>query len=315
MNATACLTTALCCLMPLPCLADTLYLKNGDKITGEITDISAQNSITMDTSFAQAITIPRKHIARAFNDKGATIDIAPVNVAHLAPKAITQTTTESILGGVWKGRANLGLTMQSGNTERDNTNLDGTLTGRYGDAHRITLKGNQVRETNNDVETEDNWRATGEYDYFFKPKWFLNTVAGYEQDNIEQVDMRARLGLGLGHQFYESDGLNLKVVSGPTYLTEKFSNGREDDSIAARLATDYDQKIFRGMFQLFHSHEFLVPADDTDNFLIDSASGIRMPLGAGIVASAEVQFDWDNDPEPGIQEDDTIYGLKLGYEW
>ncbi len=48
---------------------------------------------------------------------------------------------------------------------------------------------------------------------------------------------------------------------------------------------------------------------------LESESGIRMPVGKVLDASFQIDFDWDNDPTEGVRENDTTYGLKLGYGW
>ncbi len=222
-------------------------------------------------------------------------------------------------GAVWSGRANIGATLQTGNSDEETINADAEVQAEWMDGtdpkHRATLKADYNREEDNNNKTEDNRSIEGMYDYFFSPKWFLNTNAKFEQDDINQIDWRTDAGIGLGYQPYKQDDLNLQFILGPSYLRTEYENGRSEDAVAIREATEYDQKFWDDMIQLFHEHEFLVPADDADAFLFESESGIRVPLRKGLVATAEVEFDWDNDPEPGIKEDDTTYGLKLGYEW
>ncbi len=100
-----------------------------------------------------------------------------------------------------------------------------------------------------------------------------------------------------------------------TYLHEKFEDGSSEDSIAAEWQLAYDQKFWRKQLSVFHDHDLLVPTDETDDFLFESETGVKVPLKVGIVAKAAVEFDWDNKPEPGVKEDDTTYSLQVGYEW
>ena len=55
--------------------------------------------------------------------------------------------------------------------------------------------------------------------------------------------------------------------------------------------------------------------DDTEGFLYDGETGVRFPIAKIMTGSAQVDFDWDNDPAPGVKENDTKYSLKLGYEF
>lgn len=222
-------------------------------------------------------------------------------------------------GAIWSGRANIGATLQTGNSEEETINADAKLKAEWMDGdtlrHRATLKADYNREEDDNQKTEDNRSIEGQYDYFFSPKWFLNAEAEFEQDDINEIDLRTTAGLGLGYQAFKQDDLNLQFILGPSYLREEFEDGSSEDSVVIREATDYDQKLWDDIIQIFHEHELLVPADDADAFLFDSESGVRVPIRKGLVATAEVDFDWDNDPEPGVDEEDTTYALKLGYEW
>lgn len=224
------------------------------------------------------------------------------------------------LGALWSGRANIGASLQTGNTEQDAINADASIKARWPKAngdplHRTSAKAEINLQNEDDESTEDNRRLDLAYDYFFAPKWFLNTTAGFEQDDIDQLDLRTTIGVGLGHQVFERDNLNLQYVVGPTYLREEFETGTTDNSAALRWALDYDQKIWDDVFQLFHNHELIVPGDDTNAYLLDTKTGVRIPLKKGLVATGEIDFQRDNAPEPGVEKDDTTYAFKLGYEW
>jgi len=255
---------------------------------------------------------------------GRVVTRAPVTTpsqsATQAPTAAPPPLDAGWLGAKWSGRVNLGASLQTGNTEQDAINGDASVKAKWhkfnGDPlHRASIKAEINRETENDDTTEDNRSIQGAYDYFVNKKWFINSTLGFEQDDIEKLDLRTTAGIGLGHQAFESDNLNLQYVIGPSYLREEYESGDTDDSAALRWALDYDQKILGSTLEAYHDHEIFVPVGDTNAFLLDTRTGLRIPLKAGLVVSGEVQFDWDNDPAPGTKEDDTTYAVKLGYEW
>jgi hypothetical protein len=39
------------------------------------------------------------------------------------------------------------------------------------------------------------------------------------------------------------------------------------------------------------------------------------PLQSGIIASAEVELEYDSQPNTGDNKTDTTYRLKIGYQW
>ncbi|MAF98784.1 MAG: hypothetical protein CMH26_09125 [Micavibrio sp.] len=249
------------------------------------------------------------------------IEVQPVTSTYTAPTAPVSAKTktseegELFLGAKWEGRVNAGASVQTGNTEQDALNLDTTIKAKWQDKHRGTLKAEYNRESENDTTTENNKMVEAQYDYFLQPQWFTNAKLSFEKDQMSNVDLRTTIGLGLGHQAFDQDDLHLQYIIGPSYLNEDYENGDSDNSLALNWSLDYDQKIWDDAFEVFHEHELLIPTDETASFLFDSKSGIRAPLHKGLVATGEVDFDWNNEPPAGTKEEDITYAIKLGYEW
>lgn len=226
----------------------------------------------------------------------------------------TEISKAETTGTKWSGRFNFGASLQTGNTEEEQITTDISVKAKFNEKNRAQFKADYFREKNNDTVTEDNRSLDLLYDYIFAEKWFLESNLGLEQDDIENLDLRTIIGAGLGYQPYDEDNLKLEFVLGPSFLREEFET-RTNSSLTARFATDYEQKILEERFDLFHNHELFIPVDDTAAFLFQSNTGVRIPIYKGLIGTGEINFDWDNDPVPGVVEDDTTYALKLGYEW
>lgn len=303
------------------------YLQMAAEKNPSVTIYSLDGTSPSPTRYTQTSAYPENPYDKTLYAQNTAPTATPTTTeikettGDAAAQAPAPATPEmSLWGANWSGRANLGASLQTGNTEQDAVNADASLKAKWLDAagdtkHRASIKADINIENEDDTTTEDNRSLDLAYDYFFAKQWFVNSTLGFEQDDIEQLDLRTNAGVGLGHQAFESEDLNLQYILGPAYLREEYENGDTDDSLAVNWSLDYDQKIWEDMLQIFHNHEIFVPTDDTDAYLFESKSGLRIPLKKGLVATGEIEFDWDNDPEPGIQEDDTTYALKLGYEW
>ncbi len=214
----------------------------------------------------------------------------------------------------WSGRVNLGAGLQTGNTEQNNINADGEVKAEW-DKNRARLKAEISREKDEGELTEDNRKLRADYDRFFREQWFSNLNLELEQDEISNIDLRTVAGAGLGHQPYDSETLALRYVLGLAYVNEEFENGTSEDSVAGEWSLDYEQKLWEEALTAFHNHEILVPTDDAGAFIADTKTGLRVPIKDGLNTSLQVEFDWDNDPPPGVVEDDTKYTFNIGYEW
>lgn len=315
-----------------PALADTVHLKNGDRLSGAILSKTESGGLRFAPAFGGApVNIPWDQVEALIAADGSAVTppapppppqqaATPVAEIEIVETTIVETTTTEkpprsrFLNADWSGRVNLGAGLHTGNSDKENFNADGRLSGRWED-HRLILRAEYNWERDEGLTTVNNWSQNSEYDYFFAPQWFLNSHLGFKQDDIAGLDLRTIAGIGLGHQAYESDALNLRYVFGPTILRENYQGESPDTDIALRWALDYDQKFWNGRVQPFHNHLLLVPADETSAFVFESRTGMRVPIHAGIIGTAEIQFDWDNAPAAGATEEDVIYTIKLGYEW
>lgn len=304
-------------------------LKNGDHLSGKITQQS-DTTITLNTPYG-ALEIPRADIASfdaGYVEKPATVSMdVPKDILPAAPEAESvvadimpaagsadKESSKGLWGALWSGNANLGATLKTGNSETSGINIDAVSKAKWV-KHRAELSVVYNREEDDGNVSVDNRSIAGAHSYFFKEKWFWENALKLEQDDIDQIDLRVRYNSGLGHQFYEQDDLNLKVVAGPGFLYEEFEDGSDESDATLHASLDYDQKFYDDLFRTFHTSDISVPAGDADAFLFQSKSGIRIPLKKGVIASFELGFDWDNDPAAGTTEDDTSYVFKLGYEW
>ncbi len=309
--------------------SDALVLKNGDRISGEMLGSNRNGMILFDTPYGQTLEIPAADI-QSFQpaQRAATYKLAPAGAAKTQqvkeadppvsepdsaardPEADESTTENKI----WSGQINAGASLDDGNSNKKDIALDGEASARF-DKNRIILGGKFNWAEEEDAITENDSEISAEYDRFLTEKWFAGGRVKFQTDDIEKLDLRSRYGLFSGYQFYEREDLNLAVRAGADYIREEFENTETESDIAASWALDYEQSFLDQFFRAFHNHDLSVPVDETDAFLFESNSGVRIPVGEHLTSTAEISFDWDNKPPPGIREEDTTYSLKLGYDW
>ncbi|MDP7143479.1 MAG: DUF481 domain-containing protein [Alphaproteobacteria bacterium] len=324
--------------------AAVVEMRNGDRLSGQLVETD-NAGIVLETSFGKAripYTVIRdiyahgeymsQQSASDVEKAGRPLTASPADAGQRDSQAAeeqTASTTETaskqkkkkkqddkitFLGGAFSGNVNFGASLQNGNSDKSSVNLDSTTKARWDD-HRFLL-GLEYNWAEDESEvTVDNRSLDLGYDYFYTDQWFVNMNAGLHQDDVEQLDLRSTVGVGIGHQAYESDDLNLKYILGPSYLRNDYENADTESSLAANWNFDYDQKFFDGYLKLFHKHKVFSPTDDWKAYLLETSTGARIPLLKGIVGTAQVDYDRDNDPAAGTNENDTLYSLKLGYEW
>ncbi len=314
-------------LMATPAFAKgSVTLVNGDRLSGDIVQQS-DTTITFKTVYG-TLEIPRSDIEdinSGFAKKPVTIsmtvpeELLPIkeeaDVAAIRPAAGKNEEVDTGLwGALWSGNANLGASLKTGNSKTSGINIDATAKAKW-DKHRAEVSVVFNREEDDGNVSVNNRSIAGAHSYFFKDKWFWENALKFEQDDIDQIDLRMQYNSGLGYQFYDRDDFHLKVVAGPGYQYEEFEDGSDESDATFHARIDYDQKFYDDLFRVFHRSDLSVPVADSEDFLFQSKNGIRIPLKKGIIASFEIGFDWDNQPASGTTEDDISYVFKLGYEW
>lgn len=321
-------------ILAQPAFADVVRLKNGDRISGTIVKM-AGGKLSLKTGYAGVLAIAWDQVAGIESEKPLTLDMgggklvsgaaAPAGegrvrlgsgprapVVELASVAAVNPAGNTRLR--IKGQVNLGADTWSGNTNKERWDLDGQVSLRRG-VNRFTLGAESHRETNKGKDTVDKDLGYAEYNRFIDQKWYGLANGRASRDPFKGIRSRYGLGAGLGYQLWDDDITSLSMELGPTYFDEDTDLRGHRQWTAARWALEYDRWFWGKRVQFFHQHELFVRVDDTDQYFYNTRTGLRLPLGWGMVTSLVYAFDWDNDPDPGREQEDSRLTLKLGYSW
>jgi putative salt-induced outer membrane protein YdiY len=214
----------------------------------------------------------------------------------------------------WTGRVNLELKTERGNTDTDEFEADGEMRFRRV-RDRMTFLGQYEKDKSSGELTTNNWEASGKYDYFFGEKFYAGAQLRLEHDEFADLDLRTSIGPHVGYQFYESVAMNFNMDAGLLYVDEDYIESPDDDYIALGWNVNFDRFLIPERVQFYHRHTGTMDTGDTGNTAIDSWTGFRFPLYAGIVASAEAEVNYDGGAPDDVDNTDTTYRLKLGYQW
>jgi putative salt-induced outer membrane protein YdiY len=317
--------------------ADEIILENGDKLTGKVVRLE-NGQLVLNTEYAGTIEIQVEKVSHVTTDEPMETTLVD-GTTRKARVFYRDTTAENVkreeektpvdvniaeVKNIYlkqkppitlKGRANVGITIDKGNTNSEQYRIDGEIIART-EKQRFTLGGELNREQADNTTTVANWKAYGLYDYFIRPKWFLYGSSLFDHDEFADLDLRTTLGAGAGHQFFESDDLNLSVSAGLAYIFENFIVAEDDDFAGAQWIVQYDQFFFKKSVQLFHSSNGYVSLEQGSNWLINTRQGLRFPLYKGFVTTLQYNYDYNNDPSPdSVSKWDSAFLFLLGYQF
>jgi putative salt-induced outer membrane protein YdiY len=303
--------------------AHELHLSNGDVINGQLIRME-ENKLIFKTAYAGEITVKWTDVVNLISDDpikviltdGTTLEgysrKASANMMRLETEKL-EAPSDFKLSEVAAinpekkpdvkitARTNVGITQERGNTDTDSYRLDGEFVART-EKSRYTFAGElNVEEADGD-KTVENWLAFGKYDYFLTQKWFLYAKTLFEHNEFADLDLRSTLGGGVGHQFFESDTVNLSVGAGPSWVNEDFIEAEDDDYSAGQWFIDYDQFFFNKFVQFFHRQVGFVKLAETGKWLVKTRQGLRFPIYKGFTTTLQYNYDYNNEPSPDAEE-------------
>jgi putative salt-induced outer membrane protein YdiY len=319
-------------------MADELIMKDGSRLMGKVVKEDG-GVIDFETSYAGVIKVKWQEVSEMITDEPVTVllengETREATNAKPVEEGVVITdssgTSETLAlddvayvnpepwrlgkGVRWTGNVNVDLNYERGNSDKDEYHGDWTTTFRWRD-DRLKFYGDYEREKSDNVLTDDNWRFNGRYDHFVTEKFFYGATLGMEHDRPADLQRRTIVGPLIGYEFYESTEMNLDVAAGPLYVNEEFYDDDNRDYLSFGWAVDFDRFLIPGRMQFYHRHRGLLEPGDTDNLVWDAWTGFRFPIYAGIVATTEVLVEYDGGAPDGVDDTDTTYNIKLGYQW
>src|SRR5580698_678271 len=325
--------------------ADTVTLKNGDRLTGAILDSDGKD-ITLKTDYAGELKIHWGAVASVTTDKplyvvtpakttvtgvmtsdGTNIVIhtasngdvtVPLSAVTVIRGQDAETAYEKSLHPSWtegwKGGANLGFAIARGNTET--TNLS---TGFNAD--RKTLNDETTMYFGSLYSTDD---KTGggtiansiiggiKYDRNITKRVFAFGAADFTHDALQGLDIRAIYTGGIGYHLINTENTTLDLLGGINYTHETYSG-----PLAPGLSGD--RNLVGVTVGEAGMHKFGKTTTATEVFYIypdlTNTGQYRMSFDAGTVTQIKKWFGWNvtlsdryvsNPPVIGTKPNDVI---------
>ena len=321
-------------LLSIPCRADEVLLRNGDRLTGTIVTME-EGVLALATPHSGVVKIQWPEIQGLSADQPLKIQLHDTVEGDdwrawlYTHYAITESLRISADGPLsftaikainppppirYLGTVNLGGNRTQGNTDTQALNAS-TRWSLRSDRHRILAEGKyNYGEVGRQV-TVRNSLGSLKYDFFLSTNVFINTEALLEKDTFQSLALRTTLGSGLGYQFFETARATLSVVSGLAYVSEDYLNAPATKTPSARWGVRSEWVLVPDRVKLFHKHEGFYDFGERGALRIFADQGLRVTLIGNLFVNLEYDLRYNGDPAPGRQKLDEAMILGLGYEF
>lgn len=321
-----------------PLLADEIIFKNGDRLTGTIVEMTA-GELIIDTAVAGKVTVKMSDVQTFSTDKPLELRFKdgsrikqPVTKSEQpgtvsAPGAAGTATTSFTLDQVasinpsfdkWTGSLLLGGMVAFGNTQAQQLNVGLDLERRT-EKDRLAVGGDYRfgRQRNPDTgisaTTTDDWSLYGQYDYFLNEKLYLFGRLDVLSDNIADLNIRFSPSVGGGYLWVDTPKITFRTEAGLGWTYEDYDLTGSNDFFSARLAYGYTNELRDGVV-LFHNLEYLPSLEDISAFRLNADLGLRVKLTDVLFAEGKIDWRFNSDPPPSVEENDTRVMLSIGWK-
>ena len=314
-------------------VADVLYLKNGDQITGTIKRIW-DGEISIEPAYSDEFQVDLPMVERIESDRDFEIEMPdgsdivakmqgvdnegnqilvvdgePVAVALGALREVDEPEDYSD----WEVLVDYSFSLNEGNTESLNSRLAGEGMIKLGD-HRHIGTVTQVNEEQDKATTKEQTVLTYSYNWLFADPWFFGALGQLERDPIRQLEHRITASAGIGRDIWNEPDRFLTGQLGLGLTDEEIGLEKQTSTVAA-WTLRFRHEFFSEDFEVFHNHSIVHTIDGRDNTVIKTSTGIRYEITDLLYTN--VSLDWDHETEPAgtAEKTDTLFVVGAGLEF
>ncbi|WP_252274587.1 DUF481 domain-containing protein [Pseudomonas subflava] len=316
-----------------PVVADTVWLNNGDRLTGEILLLEG-GKLALKTKYAGQVLIDWKDIDTLSADKPLMVRRAGLDsegserleaagrgmvrmidgderVVTLASISRLVPPRAVLKDRLWEGNLDAKLDMERNQSRTDEWKLKGNTRVEHG-RWRHVLRGELEHETEDGEKTEDNWELEYDLDRFFTDHWFWR--AGFEQDEdeFELIDRQRTYGIGPGYRFWDNELGRLDLITQYNRI-ELFSAIGDRSFDSWSLEWDYKRLLWGTRLEFYSNAEMQIPHINEIDYVFDGEAGLRYRLNDW--ARLSLLYELNQLRGLGQTVSDRHYLIGVGIGW
>ena len=316
-----------------PLWADTVWLDNGDRLSGEIVLLDG-GKLALKTKYAGQVLIDWKDIDTLSSDKplllrrqGFDSELSKTLAAAGAGMVRVEGERSQVLplaeitrlvpprplleDRVWEGNLDAKLDMERNDSKVDEWKLKGNTRVEHG-RWRHVLSGELEHETKNGEKVDDNWELEYDLDRFFTEHWFWRVGGEQREDEFESIERQRILGTGPGYRFWDDE-------LGRFDLIAQFNRVRLESDIVdlafdtTSLELDYKRLLWGTRLEFYANAELQMPHIAAIDYVFDSEFGLRYRLNQW--ARLSLLYELDQLRGQGQTISDRHYLIGVGVGW
>ena len=279
--------------------AETIDLKNGDRVRGEIINASADH-ITLRHAVMGDLKISMDQI----------VDLVRQNIKVQCETLEHKNTLEQVR---WKGNLELGLNISNGNTDEE------SLYGKISLKQTVDARVNRIKlesyyGSDDGVMTEQKWSTSVEQtrDVADTP-WFFAYKFEADHDRFANIDYRLIPSVGTGYHWINTDSTILDVkVAGAFQSTHYRDNTSANDEFLFIPGFHFERSLFEKS-KLIVDGQVFPSFDSDDGFRAKVDASFITPVSDRLSYRISVSDEYDSEPGSTTFKNDVRVLSSLVY--
>jgi hypothetical protein len=290
-------------LITAPCHADTVWLVNGDRISGNIIEL-AKSSLKIKTRYAATLSINISAVKSFQTDAKQHWEI------NLTPRSalIAQTDKQGYVSidgqmiaiqdlallpsqATWKKSGLLETTLDVDNDKKrkEKLHINGEL--NLESKHwRHSLAAETKRDKERDKLTEDTLELHYTLDYLINTHWLVRADTSYREEGVDITSHYWYLAAGPGYRLWGEGKDKLDAVFAYNHFW--VGNRLLDLELSAwSFALDYQQFWLDEKLETFTDARIAFPEIDVIDYIANTSSGLRYHLNHSIHLSLKYDYN------------------------
>lgn len=329
-------------------LADTVWLNNGDRISGIIRSLDA-GKLLIHTDYGGEIRIAIEKVKTMQSDGELVLRDEEYERAYRATLKPAQAGSVVVYGAqgdgdgdgdaveaplgeplplsslssavrprpflndaLFTGRLDLAANLKSASTDTQDYSaaLQGGL--RHG-LWRHALNATYARSEEDASVNTDNYGVDYTLDRFLSRQAFWQGRVLHRRDWVEDLDRQTAYGTGPGYQFWDDErgAFSLSALFGRVHYG--YSDGGSDNSYAYSLRWDYVRYFSGKQFELFARGELLRPFDGDADVSVSGEMGARYNMNSWLSLYMKYARNQVSSSRESLNE--SIYSAGIGVRW
>lgn len=211
---------------------------------------------------------------------------------------------------LWKGNAQIGGYLTTGNTE--NIGVTGAL-----DLTRESLFWRHKFRVSADYQeslglvSRERYQASYEPNFKFSPRGYVYGAAQYESDRFLGYDDRVSASVGAGYTAIKAPTATLNLELGPAFRHTSFTDATHERSLAARGSLDFDWKLSGAVSLTQNASAYVQHYNST----VTGTTALNAKLIGPLAAKLSYSVQYESMPPIGRVGTDTTSRASLVYSF